>query len=463
MLKQYDISKTYLSFSQGISDDDFIWPENSIEDMDSIDIQSHERYAQADTAYYLNEDYSLAGWASWFKNTTVGNFISNLSVVQYQGSSLALSGTVWDGMATYWSGVNQSHYFFERTSWVKLANYNGTSIGAFLASGYPTANVQITGIGWHIWNILFCKENIVYFFDTWTNTTSTAVTLRPWTRVLYTYTINLNSIVLVCTNWATTYIAELEFTGWAYNTVFEIENNDFTVLWAVGNTYDVFLIGTEWLYQYQGRQIQHVKYMNLTSSAKISYDKWVIIADSNYVHKFSKKKPWRNYIYTKTAIATSLVSNGVILQNVSWGYKTYAKASAYKRANTITTRPLDGGSFATPKCDLSYRIWYITPKWNTPTAETEKAGIKIEVQTDEMERDAQYVTVFEEYEDFLGYIEITAQNVAQALENEWYKSEFGYARTRVTLYAGDEIWTTNVYNKTPKLFDLTINANYVKR
>ena len=132
----------------------------------------------------------------------------------------------------------------------------------------------------------------------------------------------------------------------------------------------------------------------------------MIIADSNYVYKFSKKKPGRNYTLTKTALATDLVSNGVILQNVSGGYKTYAKASAYKRVNTITTRPLDGGSYATPKCDLSYRIGYITPKWDTPTVESEKAGIKIEVQTDEMERDAQYVTVFEEYEDFVGYREV---------------------------------------------------------
>lgn len=41
-------------------------------------------------------------------------------------------------------------------------------------------------------------------------------------------------------------------------------------------------------------------------------------------------------------------------------------------------------------------------KWNG-TPETEKCGIKIEVQTDEMEKDisSNYVTVFEEYEDFL--------------------------------------------------------------
>lgn len=457
-----DISKTYTSFWQGISDDNFIWSENSIQDMDWIDVQSEERYAKIDWTYKVSEDYLLTWGATWFKNTTSWNFISNLTNVQYSWSNLALSGTAWDWMEVSWSWVNQQNYFFERTSGVKISNYNGSTIGSFLTTGYPTSNIAITAIWWHQSNILFAKDNLVYFFSTVTNTTTLATTLMPWTVVLHTHTINMNSIILVCKNGTTTIVYELEFTGWAYNKVSEVKDNDFVVIWAIGNNYDVFLIWTAWLWQYQWRQIQQVKYFTLTTNAKISYDKWIIISDWGNIYKFSKNKPWRSYILTKNEFTATLVSNWVLLLNVSGWYKTYYKSTGFKRSNTVILRPLDWGIYEIPKHDLSYRIGFINPEWNG-TPETDKCWVKIEVQTDEMEKDIStlYVTVFEEYEDFLWYRDITPQELAKAIETAGYKSQFWYARTRVTLYAGNKVWT--LYTKTPKLFDLTINANYVKR
>lgn len=458
----YDISKTYTNFWAWISDDTDIWPENSVQDMEWIDIQSNERYAKVDTAYNVVDDYSIASAPVWFKNTTNGNFVSNLSIVTLAWSTLWISWSAWDWMASYWTWSSAEHYFFERTQWVKKTAYNGTSPTAFITSGYPTVNVAITAIWWHQANILFAKLNVVYFFSTWTSTTATAVTLRPWTEVLHIHTINLDSIVLICKNWVQTIVYELEFTGWAYNIVSEMPNNDFTAIGAIGNAYDVFIIATDWIWQYQWRQFTHVKYITLSWSAKVSYDKWPIIIDWSNVYNFGKKKPGRNYSLRRTSKTVHLVSNWVILENVSGWFKTYAKSTAYKRTNTITLRPLDWGIYQTPKSELNYRIWFITPELNTPTPETDKCWIKIEVQTSEMKRDNSYlfVTVYESYDQIFDYIDINPNIVVDAL---WaYSTQFGNVTTRITLYAGDEIWSTNLYLKTPKLYDVTINANYVK-
>ena len=267
----------------------------------------------------------------------------------------------------------------------------------------------------------------------------------------------------MCKNWTETIAYELEFTGWAYNIVAESPNNDFTALGAVGNSYDVFMIATNWIWQYQGRQFQHVKYISLSGSAKISYDKWPIIVDSGNVYHFGKKKPWRSLALRRTNFPWSpyLVSNWVIVADLASLAKTYTKIYYYKRTNTITLRPLDWGIYQKPKLDLSYRIGLITPKWNTPTAETDKCGIKVEIQTDEMKRDnpSSFVTAYEAYEQIYGHIDITPRMTSQVLT---WSSQFWNVTTRITLYAGDEIWTTNFYNKTPELYDVTINANYVK-
>lgn len=460
----FEIKKTYNSFPSGISDDSFIGAENSIQDMDGIDVQSEERYAQCDTAYYVNEDRTLAWGATWIKETPYGNFISNNTKVQFWGADLVLWGTSWDWMESSWSGVSQETYFFERTWGVKKWNYDGSTIGAFLTTGYPTNNVAITAIGWHITNILFAKLNVIYSFDTTTNSTVTAVTLTPWTVVKYIYAYSINSVVVVAVNGNDTFIYELDFSWSSYNIVAKTPEVDATCIGAYGNKYDVFWIATNGIHQYQARLTQHIKYLTLASNAKVTYDKWLIILSWTNVYKLSKKKPWRNLILTKTEFTANLCDRSTILLNSWAGYKTYKKSVGYKRTNSVTLRPLDGWSYETLKHDLSYKFGFINPEWNTPTAETEKCWIKIEVQTDAMEKDISsfYVTVFEEYEDFIGHKEVNPTTVSKAIELAGYKSEFGYARTRITLYAGSEIWTTNIYEKTPKLFDFSIFANFLQ-
>lgn len=50
--------------------------------MDSIDVQTQERYAQAEGHYTTVADYTLAGGASWAKETPYSLFVSNISIVQ---------------------------------------------------------------------------------------------------------------------------------------------------------------------------------------------------------------------------------------------------------------------------------------------------------------------------------------------------------------------------------------------
>ena len=107
-----DISKTYTNFWGWISDDTDIWNENSVQDMEGIDIQTNERYATCDLAYSTtNEVYSFSS-AVWLKNTTNGNFVSNLSTVSLAWATLWIGGSAWDWMASYWSGSSAEHYFF---------------------------------------------------------------------------------------------------------------------------------------------------------------------------------------------------------------------------------------------------------------------------------------------------------------------------------------------------------------
>ena len=60
--------------------------------------------------------------------------------------------------------------------------------------------------------------------------------------------------------------------------------------------------------------------------------------------------------------------------------------------------------------------------------------------TDEMERinTVNYATLGTYEADIFGYIDITASEIATALEALGYNTQFGYVRTRITLLAGDE-------------------------
>lgn len=454
----YDIQTTYNSFGGGISDDAFIWPVNSVADMDSIDVQTNDRYCTATFTYTLQEDFSLSWGATWFKSTPAWNFVSNTSSVTLNGS--ALSSVDGYTMNYYGTGSTQINYFFWSASIFKR-NYDwSTSAGSitWTYAGWELGMVT----GWHQLNLLYSKGNTIYYIDTNSDTINTAWSLMKWSVVKCIYAYTSDSIIIVATNWWDTYFYEATFSWSTYNIVPTLTEVWRTCIGAVGNKYDVFWIDSEWIHQYQGRQSQHIKYK--TGLTQITYHKTLVLSDWNNIYRYWAKKPWKNSILTKIEKSSNLIDRDQVLDNVSGGFKIYEVWTSYKRTNTITLRPLDWWSYETPKHDLNYRFWLINPEWNAPTAEIEKCGIKIEVQTDEMEKDNNsFVTVYEEYIDSIWYVEVPPNLITTALTTANRKSEFWYATTRITLFAGDEIGSTDLYSKTPKLFDFTIYANYVKR
>lgn len=454
----YDIQTTYNSFGGGISDDTFIGQVNSVQDMDWIEVQTEERYAQCDFWYYPIQDVTYTWWAVWFKKTPAWNFASNTwSVTLSAGASI--SGLDWYAMDYYGTWATQINYFFG-TSTIFKRNYDG-STSAWSVTGAIWGELGMV-TWWHQLNLLFSKQNTIYYIDTNTDTVFTAWSLTKWSVVKCIYPISSSSIVIVATNGGNTQFYEATFTGSTYDIVPTLTEVGRDCVGAVGNKYSVYWADNEWIHEYQGRQSQMVKY--LTGILWITFYKKVIVRTSTAIYEFGSKKPWRYSILTKTSQVSTLIDRDLVLYNL-WGwFKIYKKSSGYRRANIIMLRPLDWGNFSVPKHDLNYRFWIINPEW-APTAEAEKCWIKIEVQTDEMEKDigSSFVTVYEAYEDFAWFIEIPPFNVATALEWANRKSEFWYATTRITLYAGSEIGVTDIYEKTPKLFDFTIMANYVKR
>lgn len=470
-----DISKTYTNFWGWISDDPFIWPENSVSDMEWIDIQTNERYATPMDAYSMVEDYSLASTAVWFKNTQYANFVSNWSSVVRNWTTLSLWGSYYDGMESYGSGTAQVNYFFERTTHIKKTNYDGSSVITTITSWYPTTNTQVTAIGWHITNLLFSKDNIIYYLDTATNTCSTATTLMPWSVVKLIYSVSIDTIVVVATNWLSTYIYELAFTGWAYTIVSKIEEEGRLCVSATGDKYSVYWADSEWIHQYQGRQSQMIKY--LTWIVQLEYYKELRILANNgaNIYFYGAKKPWRSMSLRRYEFDGDILSNDKVLNNVSGWYKIYV-STAPKRTNTIVLRPLDGWVTEIPKHELSYRFGYMFDRW-TYTVWTVKQEIEVLIRTDGMEMTTDnYVSVWtvtdsatETWLDTIGnpkygYMDITPQMITTALQTSNYPSTFWYVSTKILLKAGDEYagspW---FYRKKPKIFDFTINANYVKR
>jgi hypothetical protein len=94
-------------------------------------------------------------------------------------------------------------------------------------------------------------------------------------------------------------------------------------------------------------------------------------------------------------------------------------SAGYKRTNTITLRPLDGGSYEIPKHDLSYRFGYIFPRFSTYQNSATRCSIVVKVMTDEMERinSVNYVTVGTYTTDSYGYIEISSDEVRNSIDN----------------------------------------------
>lgn len=472
-----DISKTYTSFWGGISDDDFLGTENSVKDLDGIDVQTQERYAQAMNQYSnLVWDYTLAGSASWVKETPASLFISNVSTVQRNWSTVSLPANAYN-CESYWTGTAQVNYFF-LSDRIRPMNYDGSDTAwSDITTNYPTYSSFLTRpvIGWHVTNLLFSKDDKIYFLDTVNNTitvtASTATQLMKWSVVKCIYSYSYESTVVVATNNGNTYIYELDFTGWAYSIVRKIEVVGYECTHAEWNGFDVFWKSAEGVHQYQGGQSVFIKKLEVTAHS-LAFNKVLKVWTTNEVYEFWAKKPWRNKILTKNSVTSDFITKSYIIDNISGGYKIYNYLwTTYKRTNTIQLLPLDGWSFQIPKQDLNFRFGYMFDL-DSYTNSATKQEIVVKIQTDwmwsvpaiEVGRVTDGATTDSLWNKRYGYMEVTPQMVVTALQTAWYPSTFNYVTVIIELLAGDEYGSPAwYYRKTPKLFDFTTNANFLKR
>ena len=455
----YQIEKTYTSFWGGISDDDFLGSEYAVKDLDWIDVQTQERYAQCEPSFFGTTLTSLSGGANWVKESTIYSFFaSNDTTLQLNWTSVALWGSSAYWVDTYGLWLDEVHYIFCNNKCRKTDN-SGTLI-TDITTWYPTLS-SYTYTYWHITNLLFSVGNTIRFIDTVNNVCSTSVlTLTPWTIVKGIYAYSIDSIVVVWVNGYDTFIYELEFTGGAYNIVRKLPIIGYRCEYAVWDNYNVYWVSKEWIHIYQGWQSQFVKKVSLSALKWISFDKVLYILSWDSLYTYGSKKPLRNAILTRNIQDWTFITRSYLILN-SWSGYYWKTRQYYKLTNKITLLPFDWGNYQIPKTDLNFRFWYIFPKWDW-TPETDKAGITLKIQTDEMERQwDSFVTVWTWATNTAGYIEVYPNDIITALWAD-YSNEFGYVNIEITLTAWKYTWITGAYWKTPKLFDFTARANFVK-
>lgn len=236
----FDISTTYTSFGDGISDDAFIWNTNSVEDMDWVSENmtqtSQWRYS---TRYASIMEYPVKS----FRYSNIGSpptkvhstpnwpFTWNITWVTNPTGWVILSGSNIDQMAHYGSSTGQVNYFFDRTAWIKVTNSDGTTVTTTVTTNYPNTSEEITAVGWHVTNLLFSKNNKIYYLDTVNN---------------YINDSKVNTTVWA-TNWSTTITCN-DTTGW--NIGDKVKGTGFptnaTILSIVNNTSAIISLAYTW-------------------------------------------------------------------------------------------------------------------------------------------------------------------------------------------------------------------------
>lgn len=456
-----DISKTYTSFWWGISDDNFLWSEYAVRDIEWVNVQLNERYAQCEYSYFWTTLTSLSGWANWVKESTIYSFFaSNYTTLLLNNTSVALwwSSSYW--VDTYWLWVYEVHYIFCNNK-CRVTDNSGTLI-TDITTSYPTLS-GYTYTWWHITNLLFSVENTIRYIDTNSNSCSTNVlTLTKWTIVKWIYAYSMDSVVVIGINWHDTFIYELSFDWASYSIVRKLPIIWYRCEYAVWDNYNLYWVSPEWIHIYQWGQSQLVKSVSLSSIKWVAFNKVLLILSWDSIYTYWSIKPWRNKILSRNIQDGTFITRNYLILN-SWSGYYWKTKQYYKLTNKIRLLPFDGGYFNIPKHDLWFRFWYIFPKWDS-TPETDKAWIIVKIQTDEMERQsASFITVWDYSTDSSGYIEITPPEISKILSWAWYDSEFSYVNIEIYLLAWKYAWITWAYWKTPLLFDFTVNANYIKR
>jgi hypothetical protein len=146
-------------------------------------------------------------------------------------------------MEAYGYGISQINYFFGSTS-IKKTDYTGTTLQSTISSGYPAGTT--TAVGWHVTNLLFAKDNKVYYLDTVNNVVNAEfVTFMPGSVIKHIYSYSFDSTIVVAINQGNTFIYEINFTGGNYNIVGKTPALREECFDAIGEGYSLYWLSSE--------------------------------------------------------------------------------------------------------------------------------------------------------------------------------------------------------------------------
>jgi hypothetical protein len=181
----------------------------------------------------------------WVKDTDQGTFRGNTDFT-YNYLLNSITGTIGSGithMEAYGYGISQINYFFGSTS-IKKTDYTGTTLQSTISSGYPAGTT--TAVGWHVTNLLFAKDNKVYYLDTVNNVVNAEfVTFMPGSVIKHIYSYSFDSTIVVAINQGNTFIYEINFTGGNYNIVGKTPALREECFDAIGEGYSLYWLSSE--------------------------------------------------------------------------------------------------------------------------------------------------------------------------------------------------------------------------
>lgn len=496
-----------------IGDDPFLARDGECLDMDGIDIRTTPRKISADTTsawVYATNLFTSADTLNAITETIDGavqSYISNC----YINSTWINPLVAWaDAHFTVWSNLNDynattnpewvRHFFFtfnNSTNPIKVIGYSGgaravintinTSGGASPAD-IRNSNTSAVVYLWE-WAALFARDNLIFELNPSTNVISTGATTptqNAWARIILEigarvkdmYYYNGQVVVIYTINNNTKITTFSIITdSWAPNGYYYRDNSYVDIqIWekcldSVYNGQFIYWISTGgiWVYNWAS---QLVKKLTLTSSAKCSYNKWILrIADWANFYEYGVQKPWYGSPLTRKSVVWNITIEGVsetyiITRSPTNQVRLDQFGWAYKASNTWLSHPYTAWQFWVTKKWLGIRIGYTLPRW-TYTDSSIQCSITVELQTYDMYAiDINtFVTIATITDNTKTSKEIMFTEIAKILWDAMWSEELGYFRLRLTLNAGDPFsgyWNT-LFRKTPEVYDVYITHEEIKQ
>lgn len=481
-----------------IGDDSFLTRNWECFDMDGIDVITTPRKISAQNAFL--QTYATTNPWSWTFNDAkesidwlVHCYSNNVCIDWWDLSALVagaeMSVSIGGNLSDYNSTSNPDgvrHFFFTQDGTnnpIKVVWYSAgsravlatinTSGGAAPADIPAWFNNKVTA-ACYLWKgaIIFARGSKIYEVNPTTNILATGakVELPIGASVKWIHYYN-GFIYFVYTLNGSTYIHGCTYDGTNYKlTTYSDKKSGELCYSSWSDAGSIYWISSSGIFQFNGVSVL-IKKLSLSSSARISYNKWVIkVIDWTNYYELGVNKPWYGVPLTKQTLSLTIkwvTESKIITFNGSSTYYIDSNSStAYKRTNTYTFHPYTGGQFWWIKKWTWILVGIDLPKLASYTSSSTVCSVKISAQTDLMYQSntSLYADLYEETDETKRYIEIMPTQIAKALWDLGYSDEYWYIRFKITLYAGDpyaSYWNT-IYRKTPEVYDFYLNHEFVK-